>query len=333
MTSRRSELTQSALSTFRECPRKYQFAYEMQRVRRREGTALVLGKALHGSLEAWWKGNGSLEAAVEWLQQNAVGLEEPDACRITAMIQHYRPPVNLQPITGPRVTADPLSFDFEQVARDAEIETQQSWPEYEVIGTEVPFTVEIENPRTGRKSQRFLLSGKVDGLLRRRDDGSVWVLEHKSTSDEIRGFGPYWQRLQVDSQVAFYVLAHGAAGVLYDVLRKPVLKPRGNETMDQFTWRCQEAIAEDRERYYQFREVRKTAADIRDAAEDLWQQAQMLGHSRRFGFFPRNSNSCRSLWGNCPFLDVCTGAARIDDEDLFRSKVAIHEELQDEVAA
>jgi len=326
-----SDVTQSSLATFRECPRKYQYQYQMGRVRRRESTALSLGKTVHGALETWWKSNGSLEAAAEWLQQNAVGLEEPDACRVSAMIRHYRPPVNLQAVTGPRVIADPLSMDDLVSFRPAyETEEQQSWPEFDVVATEQTFKVDITNPRTGRKSQRYALKGMVDGLLRRRSDGALYVLEHKTTSEEIQGFGPYWQRLSIDHQISFYMLATGASGVLYDVLRKPLLRPRGRESMDDFAARCSETIGAEHEKYYQFREVRKTAADMQEAAADLWQQAQLLGHSEKHSFYPRNSGACRGLYGTCPFLDVCTGAARIDDDVMFRSKTATNEELVEE---
>lgn len=329
----RVDLTNSALSVFRECPRKYQYMYEMGRVRQRTSAALSLGTTVHGALEAWWRGRGSLEAAAEWLQQNATTLEEADACRVTAMIHHYRPPVNLQPVTGPHAVADPLDMDFERFAVAERSEAEQSWPEYELVAVEHPFHVEIENPRTGRRSQRYTLRGKVDGLLRRKSDDTLWVLEHKTTSEEIRGFGPYWQRLSIDHQISYYILATGAQGVLYDVLRKPAIRICRGESVDEFQQRCTETIGADRERYYQFREIHKTSDDIREAAGDLWQQAQLLGLAQKQAFFPRNSGACRSIWGMCPFLDVCTGRARIDDDSLFRTKTAQNEELVQEAAA
>lgn len=267
-------------------------------MRTSDAKAISVGKTMHGALEVYWKTDGSLEAAVAWLQSNAAKLEEPDACRVIGMLTHYAPPVE----------------------------------EYDVISVEESFAVPIINPRTGRQSRRYTLTGKTDGVLRRKSDGTIWVLEHKTTSEEIQGFGPYWQRLAIDHQIAYYMLATGASGVLYDVLRKPAIRPCKGETMDEFAARCVSVIGSEREKYYQFREVRKTADDIREAAEDLWQQAQLLAHSERNQFFPRNANACRGLYGTCPFLDVCTGSARIDDDTLFRTKSATHEELQ-EVAA
>ena len=325
----RVDLTNSALSVFRECPRKYQYTYEMGRVRQRTSAALSLGTTVHGALEAWWREGGSLEAAAEWLQQNASGLEEADACRVTAMIRHYRPPVNVQPVTGPRVVADPLDMDFETFTAADHAETQQAWPEFDVVAVEHPFHVEIENPRTGRRSQRYTMRGKVDGLLRKKSDGTMWILEHKTTSEEIRGFGPYWQRLSIDHQISYYILATGAQGVLYDVLRKPAIRPCRGESFDEFGQRCIETIGADPERYYQFREIHRTTDDIREAAGDLWQQAQLLGLAQKQQFFPRNSGACRSIYGLCPFLDVCTGRARIDDDSLFRTKTSAHEELEE----
>lgn len=294
-----AQITSSLLSVFRECPRKYFYSYQLGRVRTSESKAISVGKTVHGALEVFWKSGGSLESAVAWLQSNAAGLEEPDACRVIGMLTHYQPPVE----------------------------------EYDVISTEETFSVPISNPQTGRHSRRYTLTGKTDGVLRRKSDGTIWVLEHKTTSEEIQGFGAYWQRLSIDHQIAYYMLATGASGVLYDVLRKPAIRPCKNETLDVFSGRCISVIGSEREKYYQFREVRKTADDIREAAGDLWQQAQLLAHSERNQFFPRNSGACRGLWGTCQFLDVCVGAARIDDDSLFRTKTAQNEELVQEVAA
>lgn len=58
----------------------------------------------------------------------------------------------------------------------------------------------------------------------------VYVGEHKTTSLDIGEGSPYWKRLTLDAQIAKYLvgaraLGHEPVGVLYDVIRKPQLRP------------------------------------------------------------------------------------------------------------
>lgn len=58
----------------------------------------------------------------------------------------------------------------------------------------------------------------------------VYVVEHKSTSLDIGEGSPYWKRLILDGQISNYntgtrALGHEPVGVLYDVIRKPTLRP------------------------------------------------------------------------------------------------------------
>ena len=65
---------------------------------------------------------------------------------------------------------------------------------------------------------------------------------------------------------------------------------------------------------------------------DLWQQVEMFRSCDKAGRWPRYSDSCVTKYGNCPYLDVCTGRANLDDDALFRDKAQQHEELGEEAA-
>lgn len=52
------------------------------------------------------------------------------------------------------------------------------------------------------------------------------VVEHKTTNSDITPGSPYWRRLTLDTQVSTYLGAtEGVEGMLYDVIRKPGIKP------------------------------------------------------------------------------------------------------------
>lgn len=58
----------------------------------------------------------------------------------------------------------------------------------------------------------------------------IYVVEHKTTALEIGAGSSYWRRLTLDSQISNYQvgcrsLGHVPTGVLYDVIRKPQIRP------------------------------------------------------------------------------------------------------------
>ena len=297
-------LTSSSLSTFRDCPRKYVNQYDLGRVPIKESAALKFGKIWHSALETWWMHD--LEATIEKLNEMADGITEEDAAKIAALLQFYSPPNDL----------------------------------YEVIGVEVPFGVKIENPvSNGRSFYGYRLAGKVDVLLKEKTTGSTWIVDHKTTTKEIIGFGPYWQNLQIDGQMNNYCLAFNARGFIYDAVKRPMIKLCGKDEKaakdrdilpaTAYQERCEAVIEEDLEVWYQWREHLKGEDDYRKARRDLWQQVEMFRSCDSAGWFPRNPNACQSLYGTCPYIDVCTDRANIDDDTLFRTKTAVHEELEE----
>lgn len=100
----------------------------------------------------------------------------------------------------------------------------------ERVATELPFQVPIINPDTGRPTPSFVLAGKIDGIVRLAD-GRLAIHEIKTTGDDIGPESDYWARLRVDHQISTYVhaarrLGHHVETVIYDVAKKPDIRPR-----------------------------------------------------------------------------------------------------------
>jgi len=111
------------------------------------------------------------------------------------------------------------------------------WPQdsHEVLAIERSFEAPLRDS-AGRPVRGWRIAGKVDGLL--RQDGRVWLLEHKTTSEDITPGGDYWARLTVDTQISLYfdgaaALGHQVDGCLYDVVKKSGLKPGVLPTLDE----------------------------------------------------------------------------------------------------
>jgi hypothetical protein len=295
-------LTSSALSAFRDCPRRYHHAYERKRVPVTDAAPLAFGKLWHEVMDAWWWAGS--EHAVAYLVEKADEIKEEDAAKIAALLKHYRPPHD----------------------------------RFDVLDVEKYFEVKIDSPTGGRAFRSWRLAGKVDVLVREKATDHIWIIDHKTTASQIIGFGDYWQHLQVDGQMANYCLAFDARGFIYDVVKKPTIKlcgkdekaapQHGGSAANAYQARIEESIREDKEPWYQWREHPKLKDDTREARFDLWQQVQMVRECSKQDRYPRNSNACVGRYGACPYMKVCTYQADIDDDALFRTKEETHEELK-----
>lgn len=165
------------------------------------------------------------------------------------------------------------------------------------------------------------------------------VVEHKTSSEDIGLGSMYWRKLTLDAQISNYLvgartLGHEPDGVLYDVLRKPALRPldvsakrKTPETPDEYRARCLDAIVEKPDAYYQRGVVVRLEDEERDAAFDTWQTADAIRLARHTGRWPRNVDSCNDFHRMCEYWPVCSGEASIEDRALYAPPGPLHPEL------
>lgn len=187
-----------------------------------------------------------------------------------------------------------------------------------------------------------------------------YIVERKTSAEDIQVGGTFWKRLKLDSQISVYVnavrtLGFDIRGVLYDVLAKPAQQPQMatppelrkytkptkkepvprlyanqrevDETPDEYFVRCLEAITADPERFYQRGIITRLESEMEEAQLDVWQTATAMRDSKRLRVFPRNPDACMSWSRACDYLSVCCGEADINDPFLFRQKEKKHSEL------
>lgn len=212
------------------------------------------------------------------------------------------------------------------------------WPldEYEVLGVEVEFRAPLINPETGAESKTFVLGGKLDALVRDKS-GDVYIVEHKTSGEDITPGSMYWKRLRLDSQCSTYLvgvraMGHEPKGIIYDVLGKPKLKPlEANsrrpvaESPEAYGQRCADAIMTDPDAYYQRGPVVRLIDEEREAALDLWQTAQTMRDYRRLKLAPRTPEACTSYGSTCQYFAACVGEAALSGP-LYED-AELHEEL------
>lgn len=308
-------LTNSMRSKFNRCHRAYRFAYVDMKRPAVASEALSFGTAMHGMLEQYW--------------------------------------------SGKEITLDGDENDYTfwtlKALMDGYISKWQvsDSDKYEAIAAEVGFTAPLMNPETGGISKTFQLAGKIDALAKEKSTGKTLIVEHKTTSQDIGPGSAYWLKLPIDGQVSGYYVGAQSLGYeptncLYDVIRKPTIKPykatpvdkrkynkdgslskacrENDETPQEWYERLKADIAERPDYYYARLEIARSNNDLEEYLFDMWAVGREIADAERMGRFSRNPDSC-NVFGSCEYFDVCSGCADIDDVTLFRTAEKVNEEL------
>ena len=189
------------------------------------GEALSFGKAFHVAMEARNKGMTCEEALIEGMFHVA-GNEQASA-NLSGLVYGY----------------------FSRYKDDQPIK----------INSEINFTHKI-----GKNG--FRAAGVIDGLAQ-NSAGEFILVEYKTTSQSVDPSSDYWSRLRSNLQVNMYVDAcreHGieVSKVIYDVTKKPSIRPRQEETLEDFALRLREDCASRSDFYFARRQVSVLSDDI-----------------------------------------------------------------------
>lgn len=329
MPTRLRVITNSELKTRRRCAREHHISYELGFRSIEEAAALRFGTVIHLGLEAWWRA---------WPREH----------RLTAALAAL--PLDLDPFELARATEMLSGYDLRWSEELLEVLVL---PGKRVL-VEAEFRAPLVNPATSQLSRTFELGGRIDVLVLNQVDGRVYIVEHKTSSLDITAGSPYWRRLQLDTQVSTYysgarALGFEPAGVIYDVLAKPKLKPLEataiaerkytkdgrlyarmrelDESPEEYQARVREDIAANPDRYFVRGHVVRFDTEERDAMYDAWQEARQIREAELHQRWPRNPDACERYGRFCPYFDVCTGVASLDDTSKFRKVTNTHEEL------
>lgn len=208
-------LTHSRMQCYKTCPRKHYLRYELGLRPERSSTPLRFGSAFHVGLDLRAQGMSAEESC----SVAVAGYEIlPDWCNNDELIYNWK---------IERETVQTLLNTYFWYWENATVPPNLA-PQ-EIIETEKVFEAQILNPDSRGSSRTFVVSGKRDKLVR-LVDGRLAIMEHKTTSDSLESTSDYWRRLKIDQQISLYMLAAKDQGidvetVLYDVVRKPTIKP------------------------------------------------------------------------------------------------------------
>jgi len=320
-------LTNSRRTSFADCNRKHYYAYELGRRPIKTSDALRFGSLIHSALEVWWK-TGSVEKVDDFFN----GLTERDEYEIAK--------------------AYALMIGYMKAYAD-------DHEHYDVLAVEPEFRAPLLNPDTMGKSQTWELAGKIDVIVREKSTNRIIIIEHKTTSDIITPESDYWMRLTIDGQISGYfvgvdllasfgVIPSEANSCLYDVIKKPMMRPAlatpeadrkykkdgslyancrtEDESPEEYFQRVLADIEARPEHYFARRETVRMADDLADYMHDMWSCGRNIREAQLAKRHPRNVNAC-NRYGTCEYFAVCCKCASIDDDTQFLTVDNINQEL------
>lgn len=336
-------LTESRCQVARRCLREERLRYVDGVVPATTAEALRFGTLWHHGQEAWWLAVGAGRA------------EEAIVDAIVAMQD--------------RATDDTDAYELARAEAMMEgYHARWSGEQYEVIGVELEFRAPLLNPETGASSRTFQRAGKVDVVVRDAT-GRALLVEHKTSGEDIGPGSSFWARLRMGGQASGYIrgaeaLGHQVEGVIYDVAKKPELRPlkatpveerkytqektvkgvfqpsrlyanqrETDETVDEYRDRVRAAIAAAPDKYYQRGLVVRLEQNLSEADGELWQLGQTLREHHRLQLAPRNTDACQRYGNTCSYFAICAGEASADDEGQYKRLHWPHPELTPHVAA
>lgn len=287
--SPRETLSHTRLATFLQCPQKYGYSYlqNLELVSRPE--PLTLGKAYQYAIE-----HNDPAAGAHLLRQEARVLSQADE--------------------------DRLRVHETIVASAATLYLQlfQTPAPYIQAKREFGYRVRLRNPDTGYMSRSYDLLGYADEWV---DYGNhAALIENKLvgqiTETQVR-------KLPLDRQIA--LAAYGcwrATGlevreVFYRWVRKPSIRQRQNESVEQYCERLAEDYATRPDFYAHEEHFVRTADDLLRIEHELWTWASQLREAGRMTFLPRNTSMCAE-YGGCAFIPLCLGEQA---EALYQQKI------------
>lgn len=290
-------LTNSSISAFKSCPKKFYWRYERQIEAKERPEALLLGTAIHGFLES-----------------------------------HYRQ----TPFTPPTDLTPKSQAILKGVQEYYPILFMDDCDLFEPIAVEKVINGEILNPETGRPAREYAYGGKVDGLVILKKDaesfkeGDLLLLEHKTTT---KVDDAYFERLQLDSQLLLYSLylsrELGAPidGTIFNVIQKPTIRQKKNESEEEYCLRIRMALNWPEQyyrRYLQFPDQR-----MKEIQKELWDAKNVIAKARLENIFTMNSASCFDYHRRCDYWALCSSEdpeTTIKESGQFRHQDA-HVEL------
>jgi hypothetical protein len=198
--------------------------------------------------------------------------------------------------------SDPYKAEDYKIAKFTALGAWNYFPkewrdEYEEIQSEVKFHIPLT------KDVDF--AGIIDGLVKK--DGNWFIRELKTTG---LSFPAFERKANSSSQVTGYVYAMqkmgiDVKGIMYDFIKKPLLRKSVNDTVDTYSARIVQDYSKRPQHYFHRHFTYRTADDLKLFERDIFQLSEDINDKLKTNKFYRNPNNCLNFNTECPYKKVC----------------------------
>lgn len=278
--------TTSSMAVFATCPRKYKYQYVDLLQSNTYSSALGFGTFVHAFIETL-KPGGDPAAATRAVETELAKYK-------SQQLDHYRE------------TEFAIAADY-GLAREVAKAWKEYWDRFDghILSNQALEFTETEKEWAFKIGGNTLV-GKRDGLIHHKDFKKYFLHEVKTSGDANRE--TYKLKLQQERQISNNIMAireegKYCEGVVYDIIWKPAIRQKKDESSDEFQERKAECYRAEPERYFERLIVYRSDQDLKNAMTNLQQNFAMMGAGKMFGY-PKNETACEK-WGTlCPFFSA-----------------------------
>jgi len=271
-------VSNNSTATFRSCPMKWRWRYIEGLRPKKLSNKVTLGKAVHDMFHLHYSNKPVNEIISHVNDLYKKELEE------APIENHHALMVDWKTALGMFLNYPNKSLNFEKIKSEEE------------------FNVTID----GVRRLRFI--GRVDGLVKHQ--GTWWIRELKVTGMDMRQFEG---RAQTSSQATGYIYAmHKKTrlpieGVMYDAIKRPLLRIRKTETTEEFAERIYEdyKLPEKKDMYFLRYFTYRSPLNMKQWEGDMALISRQIRKCFKYDVFYRNTDSCWQYGTECPYLKVC----------------------------
>ena len=268
------EISNNSTSIYRSCPKKYYWNYIRGLRPYKKSTALSLGSIVHSAFDMYYSGFSDVEV-LQFIGKTA----DEEIANAT--------PDNEEALVVMKYTA---------------IGIWKSYPKDLSTFDEIKPELELRIP---------VIPGvecvlKIDGLIK-ENNGLLWIRELKTTG---LSFGQFEQRCKVSPQCSLYTWAvrkagHQVEGVIYDFIKKPLLRKNMKENRDGFGKRIMKSYEDKPDMYYKRHYSYRSDEELDLFEEDIIETAKDMLHRFKTNSWYRNPDACWNFNSACQYMPIC----------------------------
>jgi len=166
-------------------------------------------------------------------------------------------------------------------------------------------SVEVEEEKDIPFIGRTRLIYKMDAKVKLNNH--CWLIERKVTSQDKRKFDNF---CRTSSQVTNYIFAErltgqSVDGVIFECIRRPLLRKGVTETADEFARRITRDYNVRPDFYYDRKIAYRSQDELDLFAEDTKKLISEMRRRIRKNEFYRNTDHCWAFNSECPYMKIC----------------------------